>query len=167
MWEYVQAYLDKREPVLSFDVDEVLETDRNDWLPDMHIHVNANYDMFADSIREDRARSHEGTERLVEMWAAERPTFEQILDLELRSFFDRPQALLLAIQKLQRATTSDNPMALLEASGQHVLIKHRMLCSAFERAGVAEADVPREVLRFRNWDRNLEQPHHRISGAEL
>jgi hypothetical protein len=164
MWEYVQAYIQQREPALSFDVDEVLITDRNDWLPDMHIHVNANYDMYADSIRDNRDRSYEGMQRLVEMRAAEQPSFEQLLDLELRSFFSRPQASLVAIQNLQRAATSDDPMALIEASCHPLLVEHRMLCSAFEQAGVADADAPREVLRFWNWDRNLEQPHHRISA---
>jgi hypothetical protein len=164
MWEYVQAYIEQREPALSFDVDEVLETDRNDWLPDMHIHVNANYEMFADSIRENRDRSHEGIKRLIEQWAAERPNFEKLLDQELRSFFARQQALLVAIQNLQRAATSDDPMAFFEASNHHLLEEQRMLSSAFRRAGVAEADVGREVLRFWEWDRNLEQPHHRISA---
>ena len=77
----------EREPALSFDPDEVLETDRNRWLPDMHISVNANYQMFADSTREHRARLHEGMQRVVERWAAERPTFEDLLEQELRSFF--------------------------------------------------------------------------------
>jgi len=162
--EYVRAYIEQREPALSFNVDEVLETDRNDWLPDMHIHVTANYDMFADSIRENRARSHEGMQELVEKWTAERPTFEQLLRAELRSFFTRPEALLLAAQNLQRAATSDDPMAFFEASHHHILDENRMLSSAFVRAGVAEPDLGREVLRFWNWDRNLDQPHHRISA---
>jgi hypothetical protein len=164
MREYVQAYIEQREPVLSFDVDEVLETKRNRWLPDMHIHVNANYEMFADSTRKDRDRSHEGMQRLVEKWAAEQPTFEQLLDRELRSFFTRPQALLVAIENVQRAATSDDPMAFFEASHHHLIDEFRMLSAAFVRAGVVEADVGREVLRFWNWDRNLEQPHHRISS---
>jgi hypothetical protein len=94
MWEYAQAYIEQREPALSLDVDEVLENTRNEWLPDMHIHVNVNYDMFADGIREDRARSHDGMQQLIKKWAAERPTFEQLLDQELRAFFGRPQHLL-------------------------------------------------------------------------
>jgi hypothetical protein len=164
MWEYAQAYIGQREPALSFDVDEVLETDRNEWLPDIHIQVNANYDMFADGIRENRARSHEGMQRLIETWAAERPTFEQLLDRELRAFFNRPQTLLVAIQNVERAATSDDPMAFFEACHHHMLEEHQMLSSAFIRAGVPEAIAGQEVLRFWNWDRNLEQPHHRISA---
>ena len=164
MWEYAQAYIEQRQPALSFEVDEVLETCRNDWLPDMHITVNANYDMFADGIRENRARSHEGMQRLVDQWAAERPTFEQLLDMELRAFFGRPQALLVATQNVERALTSDDPMALLGASHNHLLEEYRMLSSAFLRARVTEADVGQEVLRFWNWNRNLEQPHHRIAA---
>jgi hypothetical protein len=164
MWEYAQAYIEQREPAVSFDVDEILETCRNDWLPDMHIHVNANYDMFADNIRENRARSHEGMQRLVEKWKAERPTFERLLDLELRAFFGRPQALLVAIQNVERAVNKDDPMALLGVSHNPLLEEYRMLSSAFLESGVTEADVGQEVLRFWNWDRNLEQPHHRISA---
>jgi hypothetical protein len=51
MHEYALAYIQKREPAISFDVDEVLQDARNDWLSDMHIHVNANYDMFAEGRR--------------------------------------------------------------------------------------------------------------------
>jgi hypothetical protein len=58
----------------------------------------------------------------------------------------------------------EDPMAFFEASNHHLLEEQRMLSSAFRRAGVAEADVGREVLRFWEWDRNLEQPHHRISA---
>jgi hypothetical protein len=164
MSEYAEAYIEQREPTLSFEVDEVLESHRNDWLPDLHIHVNANYDRFAEGIRENRARSHEGMQRLVEKWAAERPTFEQLLDLELRAFFGRPQAFLIAFQNVERAATSDDPMAFFEACHNHILEEHRMLSSLFLRAGLPEADVGREVLRFWSWDRNLEQPHHRISA---
>jgi hypothetical protein len=164
MWEYAQAYIEQREPALSFDVDEVLETTRNNWLPDMHIHVNANYDMFADGIRKNRARSYEEMQRLIDKWAAERPTFEQVLDLELRAFLGRPQHLRLAIENAERAATSDDPMAFFEACHHHMLEEYRMLSSAFIRAGVPEANAGQEVLRFWNWDRNLEQPHHRISA---
>jgi hypothetical protein len=163
MWEYAQAYIEQREPALSFDVDEVLETDRNEWLPDIHIQVNANYDMFADGIRENRARSHEGMQRLIETWAAERPTFEQLLDREIRAFFNRPQAFLAAVQNVERAT-SDDPMAFFKACHHPMLEEHQMLSSAFIRAGVPEANVGQEMLRFWNWDRNIDQPHHRISA---
>jgi len=39
MWEYAQAYIEQREPALSFEVDQILESNRNEWLPDMHIHA--------------------------------------------------------------------------------------------------------------------------------
>ena len=165
MRQYVQAYIEKRDPSLSFDVDEVLSTDRNRWLPDMHIGVKANYEMFADSLREHRARSDEGMQRLAKKWAAEKPTFQQLLKSELRSFFEaRPEALHVAIENVQRAAASQNPMELFEADGHHMLTEYRMLSHVFAKAGIAKADVAKEVLRFWNWDRNLEQPHHRISA---
>ena len=162
MLEYVQAYIEQREPALSFDVDEVLETDRNDWLPDMHIGVKANYGVFADSLREHRARLHESMQRLVDRWTTERPTFERLLEQELRDFSIRPQALLQAIQNVEQAVARDDPMALFEADGHHILTEYRMLSDVFARAGVAKADVTNAVMRFWNWNRNLDQPHHRI-----
>jgi hypothetical protein len=84
--------------------------------------------------------------------------------MELRAFSIRPQALLEAIQNVERAAASDDPMALFEATGHHILTEHRMLSDALAKADVAEADLTKEVLRFLNWNRNLEQPHHRISA---
>jgi hypothetical protein len=101
-------------------------------------------------------------QRLVEKWAAERPTFEHLLEQELRAFSIRPEALREAINNIERAVASDDPMALFEADGHHMLTEYRMLSRAFARAGVADPDAA--VLRFWNWNRNLEQPHHRISA---
>ncbi len=56
-------------------------------------------------------------------------------------------------------------MAFFEAcQSPYLLEEHRMLSSAFINAWIPEANVGQEVLRFWNWDRNLEQPHHRISA---
>jgi hypothetical protein len=133
MWEYAQAYIAQREPALSFEVDEVLGARRNDWLQDIHINVNANYEIFADSTRENRTRLDEGMQHLVEKWAAERPSFEQLLELELRAFFGRPEALRIAIQN--RAAASDDPMAFFGACHNPILEEYRMLFTAFLHAG--------------------------------
>ena len=162
--EYAMAYVEQRDPALSFDVDEVLESERNEWLPDMHIHVNANFEMLADSIRERRDRSHEDMQHLKEIWAVERPTFDHLLDAELQAFFGRPQALLVAIQGIHRAMDSEDPMELLKAFHHPILKEYKTLTAMFLRAGVREGDLAREVSRFWHWERNLEQPHHRIGA---
>ena len=52
---YAEAYLKGSEPpTLSFDVDDILEGERNSWLPDMHITAEMDYSMFADNIRKCR-----------------------------------------------------------------------------------------------------------------
>src|SRR5829696_6342202 len=89
---------------------------------------------------------------------------EQLVDLELRAFFDRPQAMLVAMQNVDRVATSDDPMAVLDAYNHPMIKEHRMLSSVFVRAGVPEANGGQEVVRFLNWHRNIEQPHHRISA---
>ena len=53
-------------------------------------------------------------------------------------------------------------MAIFEVDGHHLMTEQRMLSDAFANAGVAQADVATEVLHFWNWNRNLEQPYHRI-----
>jgi hypothetical protein len=55
-------------------------------------------------------------------------------------------------------------MAFFEACHHHLLEEHRMLSSAFIDAGVPKANASQEVLRFWNWNRNPEQPNHRISA---
>lgn len=162
--EYAKAFIKQEEPVLSFGVDEVLESKRNVWLRDMLVQVNTDYGIFADGIREHRDRFHEGMRGLVEDWATRRPTLEQVLDAELRTFFNRPQALLSAVNDYRRAAESGNPMGLLEASHHPILREHEMLSSIFLKAGLAKADVGKEVYRFWTWERNMEQPHHRISS---
>lgn len=50
--DYAKAYLDGRAaPSLSFDIDEVIEGARNDWLADMHITGSIDHGAFADRIR--------------------------------------------------------------------------------------------------------------------
>jgi hypothetical protein len=162
--EYATAFIEQRDPALSFDVNKVLEDERNVWLPDMHIHAGANFAMLAECVRERRSRSHEAMQRLIERWAAERPTFDHLLDIELRTFFDRPLMLRTAIQGVESAVGSQDPMALFEARQHWILKEYEMLTATFRRAGVPERDVAREVIRFWGWSRNIEQPNHRIGA---
>lgn len=77
--EYATAFIEQRDPALSFDVNKVLEDERNVWLPDMHIHAGANFAMLAECVRERRSRSHEAMQRLIERWAAESCDSEVLL----------------------------------------------------------------------------------------
>lgn len=164
MAEYAKAFIDKREPNPLFSIDEVLKDPRNRWLKDMHIHVNANYQMFADGIRHHRDRSHDDLLRLVGLWQAQRPRFEDLLNRELSTIHLRPQALLKAIESFERIVETGDPMAIYEAAHHPHMMEHQMLSAIFQQAGVPEAEVGKAVLRFWQWERNLEQPNHRISS---
>ena len=164
MAEYAKAFLEKREPKPLFDVDDALANSRNRWLEDLHIHVKVNYQMFADAKRNQRDRAHDKMQGLVQLWQTQRPTFEDLLNRELHSFFARPQALFQVIQNVDHVTKCGDAMAIVEALHHPLLKEHQMLSSVFLSAGVPEVDVSRELLRFWQWERNLEQPHHRISS---
>jgi hypothetical protein len=65
IYEHCLAYIEKREPKHNFEVDEVLEDERNHWLPDLHIGVNSDYGKFADDIQMQRCKNclHAGDKR--------------------------------------------------------------------------------------------------------
>jgi hypothetical protein len=103
-------------PELSFDVDDILEGERNAWLPTLHIHVNADYSMFADAIRSSRQAASANLQALANRWAKQGPTFDDILKHELSSYGSASvQALTEATAKYQNAMLSEDPMALFDA----------------------------------------------------
>ena len=163
--EYASAYMAQREPALNFDVDEVLEDERNDWLRDMHITVDMHYEQFADQLRASRDRGHEAMMRLVERWAAERPTFDAVLQHEMNAFAAvRKSGLVAAVDAVIATAGSHDPMAYFNASQNAFLLEQLTLRHAFLEAGYNERDAGREVIRFWEWERNKDIPHHRISS---
>lgn len=161
--EFAMAWLNGTEPTPSSRVDDVLVTDRNDWLPLMDIQVAANYAMFADGIRSSRDETHEALQRLAAKWADEKPAFEILLDRELRQFFERPQLMLEASQRMDRAVDEDDPMAIVEALHSPIFEETRMLQAVFRESEMPEDRLGVAVAEFWQWPRNLEQPNHRIS----
>jgi hypothetical protein len=161
--EFATAWLKGTAPTSSSNVDDVLDTERNGWLPRMHIQVTANYGMFADGIRSSRDETHDALQRLAARWANEKPPFDVLLEREFRQFFERPQLLLEASQRMDRAADNGDPMSIVDALHSPIFEETRMLQSLFREGGIPEERLGVAVSEFWKWQRNLELPHHRIS----
>jgi hypothetical protein len=77
------AYMNGTPLSLNLSADEILESERNEWLSDMHISVRSNYSQFADGLRKIRDETHGEMEKLAARWAAEKPNFDDVLKMEL------------------------------------------------------------------------------------
>lgn len=163
--EFAAAYIAGRDPTLNLDVDEVLESDRNQWLPDMHIGVQMDYGQFADDLRLSRDQGHADMQQLIATWARDRPTFAAVLRHELNSFGPvRQSAFARAMRNMIAAAEGDDAMAQVNAIHNYFLEEHAVLRHMFIEAGTPERDAGREVIRFWHWERNRDLPHNRISA---
>ena len=165
VFEYARAFLENRDPILNFDVDEVLEDERNEWLRDIHIGVQMDYSLFAAELRASRDRGHVAMMGLVDRWATRRPTFDAALKTELDAFASvRTNGLIEAVDAVIAAAGNPDPLVAFNAYHNPVLREHATLRMAFIQAGHSEKAAGKEVIRFWAWERNREIPHHRISS---
>ena len=118
-WEFAEAYISgSGPPALTFNVDDVLSGERNDWLPVYHISVNSDYSIFAPGLRKDRSTAENSSRSLAEGWAkSQRRTFDQILKHELSSYGSAMrEALRDQVAETQAALASDDPSSVLRVA---------------------------------------------------
>jgi hypothetical protein len=163
--EFAAAYIAEREPTLNFSVDEVLQSERNTWLPDMHIGVLTDYEHFADGLRQTRDRGHADMQKLIAMWARERPKFDAVLSHELNQFGPvRAREFTRAIDAMVAAVDGNGAHLEFNTIHNYLLEEHAVLRRMFQEAGCDQNVAGREVLKFWHWERNREMPHNRISA---
>ena len=162
-WEFAQSYISGGgPPSISFEIDEVLEGERNVWLPVFHIGVNSDYSMFAPGLRNDRATAEASLKHLADGWAKDRRTFDQILQHELSSYGSAMRsALIEQIKRTNAAIASSDPSAVLEMHFG-LINRYKQLADMFERNGIPKKDSFKEVLKFLDWPENQHQPAHKI-----
>lgn len=162
-WEFAEAYISgSGRPALTFNVDEILSGDRNNWLPIYHISVNSDYSIFAPSLRKDRSTAESSLTRLAEGWATSRRTFDQILKHELSSYGSAMrEALRDQVAKTQAAFATNDPSSVLELRFG-LMNRYRQLADMFVDRGVPLSDAFNEVSKFLDWPGNQEQPAHKI-----
>ena len=164
-WEFAEAFIaGQSPPSLSVDVDEVLESKRNVWLPVFHITVKSDFSMFASGLRKSRSSAKESLTQLAVGWAKNRPTFDQILKHELSSYGSAMrEALRAQIARNREAFASDDPSSVLDMSFG-LISRYEQLARMFERNGVSKQDAAKQVSKFLDWQGNQEQPAHKISA---
>jgi len=162
-WEFAEAYISASgPPALTFNVDDILSDERNDWLPVYHISVNSDYSVFAPGLRKDRSTAENSLKSLAEGWAKSRRTFDQILKHELSSYGSAMrEALRDQVAKTQAAFALDDPSTVLELRFG-LMNRYRQLATMFIDRGVPPQDAFNEVSKFLDWPGNQEQPAHKI-----
>ena len=162
-WKFAEAFIKSEgPPSLHFDVEQVLEGDRNVWLPVLHISAQSDYSMFAPGLRSDRSAAGISLKRLADGWARNHPTFDQILQHELSSYGSAMRtALAEQVRKTNEAFASNDPTAVLELRFS-LMNRYSQLAAMFERHGVAREDSFKKVSTFLDWPENRHQPAHKI-----
>ena len=165
IFEFCSAYIEKREPKINFDVDEVLENEKDVWLSDMHIGIQSDYSRFADGIRSNRDRTNDAMQELFAHWSREKPAFDSVVDRELKAFgTSRRKILLSAVKRSIEAASAGDSMAIFSIMHESIMEEAEMLRSLFEKNGVAAIQQGNEVNMFWQWEGNRGLPHLRISA---
>lgn len=161
---YAEAYISgAKPPALSTDVDDILEGNRNEWLPDMHITADMDYSMFAPGIRSSRTTAGNSLQALADSWAAKKPTFDDLLKIELESYGSALAGACVQQASLAKQALENNDgMAFVNASQSPALEQFRALCSLFEKSGIPKERAAEAVTKFREWPANRELPTHKI-----
>ncbi|WP_092778356.1 hypothetical protein [Jannaschia pohangensis] len=161
---FAKAYFDAAEPAVSLDIDEIADSRRNEWLPDMHVGVRADYSQFADHIRAVRGEVHDAMKHLADTWIERKATFADVLESEFSAIGPtKKQAFAKWFEEVSNPDPND-PLALLESSGRQIYREYRELCHVLEDRGVDENQQPIEIRKFWHWERHREIPHQRISS---
>ncbi|MGJ8587676.1 MAG: hypothetical protein ACSHXW_05945 [Yoonia sp.] len=162
--QFAKAYFDGKEPEVSLDIDEIADRRRNDWLPDMHVGVRADYSQFADHIRTERGEVHEAMKQLADTWLEKKTKFADVLESEFSAIGPtKQQAFANWFEEASNPDPSD-PLALLENSGRPIYREYRELCRLLEDRGVDEDKQAIEIMKFWHWERQRKIPHQRISS---
>lgn len=155
------AYLNGTPLSLDLSVDEVLESPRNEWLSDMHISVRSNYSQFAIGLRKMRDEAHAEMEKLAARWAAEKPTFNDVLKLELDAIL---AAKVGALATTERKRSSADPDVVFNAVNSPIQREARTLLNKMQRMGVPYHEAGQMVRKVWASDLCRQLPHHRISA---
>jgi hypothetical protein len=162
--KFAEAFFDGKEPEVIFDLDEVADSDRDNWLPHMHVGVRADYSQFADNIRKVRGEAHEEMKRLAQTWADTKPSFRDVLESELVSIGpNKKEAIARWFVRAIYPDPSD-PLALLKGSVEPIHLEYRALCRLLSERGVEENKQLSHVIEFWQWEKNRDIPHYRISA---
>ncbi|WP_148078751.1 hypothetical protein [Histidinibacterium lentulum] len=162
--QFAKAYFDSAEPAVSFDLEQISDIERNEWLSDMFIDVRADYSQFADHIRAVRGEVHGAMRQIADSWLEKKATFANVLESEFSAIGpEKKRAFAKWFQDVLNPESKD-PMLLLEASNRPIYREYRELCRLLEERGVDEGQHPIKIVEFWHSDQQREIPHQKISA---
>lgn len=162
--QFAKAYFDGNALEMSFDIDEIVDSRRNEWLPDMHVGVRADYSQFADHIRTVRGEVHDALKQLAETWVKNKVSFAGVLESEFAAIGPaKREAFAKWFEEVSNPDPSD-PLALIESSGRPIYREYRELSRLLQDRGVNEDKQAAEIMKFWHWERQREIPHQKISS---
>lgn len=162
--QFAEAYFDGNTLEMSFDIDEIANSRRNEWLPDMHVGVRADYSQFADHIRTVRGEVHDALKQLAETWVKNKASFAGVLESEFAAIGPaKREAFAKWFEEVSNPDPSD-PLALIESFGRPIYREYRELSRLLEDRGVNEDKQAAEIMKFWHWERQREIPHQKISS---
>ena len=162
---FAKAFLDNEAPTLSFELDEVTDRGRDDWLPNFHIGVRVDYGHFADEIRKVRGKTHQEVKDLADQWTNLKPTFDAVLEKEFLSIGpSKIEAISGWIQRMSNPDPSDL-MSMFNVTGRSTYREYQELCRFLKERGIEDQEEQmKQVMKFWHWERLREVPVYRISA---
>lgn len=166
VWAFAEAYAEGRlPPDLDFDVDGILDGERNAWLPELHISANMSFSQFAPAVRAGRDSAAAEFQALAVQWAKDKPSFRTVLKRELNSLSSANRgAVRASAERFQRGLETGDWVEMVEGNDSTVMRQFRQLRSFFEKRGVAEDRSAQAVVGFWDWKGNHQLPEHRVSS---
>ncbi len=110
-----KAFLNSSEAEYPDSIDVVMDSRRNDWIPDMHITSNVDFSQFADDVRKTRDQGHEEMRKILDRWASQKVPFKDVLAEEMNSMLQsKMDALAFYVRRFQHAMQSSDPGELFD-----------------------------------------------------
>jgi hypothetical protein len=161
--DYVRAYFEGNEPNVEFNVDNVLQGERNHWLPDIRIVVGMDWSSFAPETREGRESTHSEISKMIEGWKKSEIGFDEVVERELGAYLSsRRQALLYAFSRLEEAIKNEDYISIFNYSHSFVFRELDIVHNYANKAGVRDDDFAAVTNGFLGWPKNRDQPFGRL-----
>lgn len=163
--ELQAAYIERRAPKIERGPDHVIEKGRKEWLNDIHISVNADYSQFKDGQRVSNERSSASLNNLVSYWQNEKPSYDDVIELELGTHAkERKKSVLQLLLDSFEAKKNGDFMAQMNFMMHPIMNEYSMLLKGFQRAGMEESQIDDNIYEFWSWDEHRKQPESLIAA---
>ncbi|MBO9581450.1 MAG: hypothetical protein J7498_11215 [Sphingobium sp.] len=165
---FAEAFASGAEPSLEFDVDDILDDERNEWLNDIRISVPFDWSGFAPETREQRDKTGLAISELIDCWIAKGMGFDDVLNQELNAYHEsRLEGLREAQRRFEKGLENYDLMAMAELFHGSAFRELQYVRELFREAGVPDAELTARVRAFWDWDGNKEQPNGKILAYML